>query len=75
MITKPRALMVSLHFFFKATWSIIGGDVIDAVLSLFKSGSLLLKINCTIIALVLKVPNPETMNDYRPISCCNTVYK
>ena len=61
--------------FFKATWSIIGSDVIDAVISFFKSGSMLREINCTIIALVPKVPNPESMNDYRPISCCNTVYK
>ena len=61
--------------FFKVAWSIIGSDVIDAVISFFKSGSLLQEINFTIIALVPKVPNPESMNDYRPISCCNTVYK
>ena len=67
--------MASLLFFFKAAWSIVGSDVINAVLSFFKSGSLLREINCTIIALVPKVPNPESMNDYRPISCCNTVYK
>ena len=61
--------------FFKAAWSIIGSDVTEAVISFFNSGSLLREINCTIIALVPKVPNPEFMNDYRPISCCNTVYK
>ena len=61
--------------FFKAAWSIVGSDVIDAMTSFFKSGSLLREINCTVIALVPKVPNPESMNDYRPISCCNTVYK
>ena len=61
--------------FFKVAWSIIGSDVIDVVISFFKSGSLLREINCTIIALVPKVPNPESMNDYRPISCCNIIYK
>ena len=61
--------------FFKAAWGIIGCDVVDAVISFFKSGSILREINCTIIALVPKVPNPESMTDYRPISCCNTVYK
>ena len=45
------------------------------MVSFFSSGSLLREINCTIIALVPKVPNPESMHDYRPISCCNTVYK
>ena len=61
--------------FFKAAWSIIGSDVCAAVSSFFESGSMLREINCTIIALVPKVPNPGSMHDYRPISCCNTIYK
>ena len=61
--------------FFKAAWSIIGSDVVEAVTSFFKSGRLLREVNCTVIALAPKVPNPETMNDYRPISCCNAMYK
>ena len=64
-----------LSLFFKVAWSIIGSDVSEAVVSFFNSGSLLREINCTIIALVPKVPNPESMQDYRPISCCNTIYK
>ena len=36
---------------------------------------MLREINCTIIALVPKVPNPGSMHDYRAISCCNTIYK
>ena len=43
--------------------------------SFFNSGCLLHEINCTIIALVPKVPNPGSMHDYRPISYCNTIYK
>ena len=61
--------------FFKAAWSIIGSDVCAAVSSFFETGSMLHEINCTIIALVPKVPNPGSMHDYRPISCCNTIYK
>ena len=38
-------------------------------------GACFLEINCTIIALVPKVPNLSSMHDYRPISCCNTIYK
>ena len=41
----------------------------------FRSGCMLREINCIIIALVPKVPNPSSMHDYRPISCCNTIYK
>ena len=61
--------------FFKKAWSIVGSDVTEAVESFFDSGCMLREINCTIIALVPKVPNPESMHDYRPISCCNTIYK
>ena len=61
--------------FFKKAWSIVGSDVTEAVESFFNSGCMLREINCTIIALVPKVPNPESMHDYRPISCCNMIYK
>ena len=61
--------------FFKVAWDIIGSDVCAAVSSFFESGSMLREINCTIIALVPNVPNPGSMHDYRPISCCNTIYK
>ena len=60
--------------FFKKAWSIVGSDVTEEVESFFNSGCMLREINCTIIALVPKVPNPESMHDYRPISCCNTIY-
>ena len=61
--------------FFKRAWSIIGNDVCEAVADFFSNGCMLCEINCTIIALVPKVPNPNTMHDYRPISSCNTIYK
>ena len=61
--------------FFKRVWSIIGSEVSEAVEDFFSSGCLLRKINCIFIALVPKVPNPSSMHDYRPISCCNTIYK
>ena len=46
-----------------------------AVANFFSSKFMLLKISCTIISLVPKLPNPSSMHDYRPISCCNTIYK
>ena len=61
--------------FFKRAWSVVGSEVCEAVADFFSSGCLLREINCTIIALVPKVPNPSSMHDYRPISCCNTIYK
>ena len=61
--------------FFKRAWSIVGNEVSHAVADFFRNGCMLREINCTIIALVPKVPNPSSMHDYRPISCCNTIYK
>ena len=61
--------------FFKKAWHIVGNEVTDAVLSFFSSGTLLKEMNSTIIALVPKVPNPINLSDYRPISCCSTIYK
>ena len=45
------------------------------MVSFFNPSCLLREINCSIIALVPKFPNPGSMHDYRPISCCNTIYK
>lgn len=65
----PLAPMVSMLF------SLRGHDVIKAIKSFFQSGRLLKELNATAIALVPKVPNPDKWKDFRPISCCNTVYK
>ncbi|GJU75163.1 protein LAZ1 [Tanacetum coccineum] len=37
--------------------------------------SILKEINHTFIALIPKVSTPLKVNDYRPISCCNVLYK
>lgn len=47
----------------------------DAIFFFFDSGSLLREVNNTIIALVPKIPNATKLSNYRPISCCNTIYK
>nr|GEY46943.1 hypothetical protein [Tanacetum cinerariifolium] len=36
---------------------------------------LVTELNHTIIALVLKVASPSCVNDFRPISCCNVLFK
>ncbi|GJR11656.1 putative reverse transcriptase domain, reverse transcriptase zinc-binding domain protein [Tanacetum coccineum] len=61
--------------FFKDTWDIIGADVIKAVSEFFTNGRLLKELNHTIIALIPKVNTPARVNDYRPISCCNVLFK
>jgi hypothetical protein len=49
--------------------------VLRAVKSFFESGRLLREVNSTAISLIPKVPNPTLLKDFRPISCCNTIYK
>jgi hypothetical protein len=42
---------------------------------IFLTRLLLKETNATILSLVPKKPNPTTMGDYRPIACCNVLYK
>ena len=41
----------------------------------FEYSQLPVEWNCTNLALIPKIPNPSTAMDYRPIACCNTLYK
>lgn len=61
--------------FFNDAWEVIGSDVTVAVQSFFVMGFLPKGLNSTILALILKKYKAEEMRDYRPISCCNVLYK
>ncbi|GKC86438.1 hypothetical protein Tco_1142155, partial [Tanacetum coccineum] len=47
----------------------------DGFFEFFINGVLLKELNHTIIALIPKVATPLKINDYRPISCCNVLFK
>lgn len=61
--------------FFKKSWTIVGKDFIVAVQSFFTKGFLPKGLNTTILALIPKKDIAKEMKDYRPISCCNVIYK
>ncbi|KAL0295347.1 UNVERIFIED_CONTAM: hypothetical protein Sradi_6840000 [Sesamum radiatum] len=61
--------------FFKAAWPVIGGDISAAVVEFFQSGRLLKQINATLLVLIPKVQLPTRVAEFRPIACCNVVYK
>ncbi|XP_024010658.1 uncharacterized protein LOC112086111 [Eutrema salsugineum] len=61
--------------FFKGAWAIVGRDVIVAVQSFFRFSFLPKGVNSTILALIPNKNDAKTMKDYRPISCCNVLYK
>ena len=47
----------------------------NAVLSFFTDGCLPREANSSLIVLIPKTTNPTSMNNFRPISLCNVVYK
>ena len=53
----------------------MGEDIIIAVREFFRNSRLLKDMNTTSIVLILKKPQACALGDYRPISCCNIVYK
>ncbi|XP_039007851.1 uncharacterized protein LOC120135691 [Hibiscus syriacus] len=74
-MTKLQALMDSLQSFSKKSWSVVGDDVVKAIKYFFQETFILPTFNATTIALVPKVPNPNNVRDFRPISCCSVIYK
>lgn len=61
--------------FFKDAWPIMGKEVCVAVSNFFMQGKLLKQVNCTIVTLTLKCSHSAVVADFRPISCCNVIYK
>ncbi|GKA35277.1 RNA-directed DNA polymerase, eukaryota, reverse transcriptase zinc-binding domain protein [Tanacetum coccineum] len=61
--------------FFKKSWSIVGDEVCLAVQEFFISGKLLGEVNATLISLVPKLETPSKVSHFRPIACCNVIYK
>ncbi|GKA83579.1 RNA-directed DNA polymerase, eukaryota, reverse transcriptase zinc-binding domain protein, partial [Tanacetum coccineum] len=57
------------------TWHIVGTDVCKAVKEFFAKGKLLGELNATLITLVPKISTPKKVSDFRPIACCNVLYK
>ncbi|GKD87001.1 RNA-directed DNA polymerase, eukaryota, reverse transcriptase zinc-binding domain protein [Tanacetum coccineum] len=61
--------------FYKSAWSIVGSEVCQAIKYFFTNGKILGEVNATLITLVPKIPTPGKVSDFRPIACCNVLYK
>ena len=61
--------------FFQRNWGLMKDDIIRAVKEFFASGVMPPGVNDTCIVLIPKVPHPEHLKDFRPISLCNVIYK
>lgn len=53
----------------------VGEQVTDAVLKFMQKGQMLQQLNATVITLIPKVDKPINASWFRPIACCNIVYK
>lgn len=61
--------------FFKSYWGIVGEDVTEAIKEFFSNRKLLKEVNHTFLTLVQKLEGATSFQNYRPISCCNLIYK
>ncbi|XP_062114324.1 uncharacterized protein LOC133825389 [Humulus lupulus] len=61
--------------FFKVLWKEIGREVSQAILEFFEIGFIPQSLNDTLLVMILKVDQPSTAADFRPIACCTTIYK
>nr|GEX16298.1 hypothetical protein [Tanacetum cinerariifolium] len=61
--------------FFKESWDIVSNDCVAVVGEFFTNGNIIKELNHSVIALIPKVKSPTRVNDYRPISCCNVMFK
>lgn len=61
--------------FFKHNWGVLGPIVCKAIKEFFRTGKLHPSWNETNLVLIPKTINPNTANEFRPIACCNVLYK
>lgn len=64
----------SAHFL-KGAWETVGPLLIEAVLEFFTSGRILRQWNTTLPAMIPKSGRAQAVGDFRPIACCNVIYK
>lgn len=62
-------------FFYQKYWDILGEDVSRICLEVLNEGKKLTPISKTFLTLIPNTQSPKKMEDFRPISLCNVVYK
>lgn len=61
--------------FYQAYWEIVKEIIVSATSQSWTSAKMSPHINCTYLALIPKVDNPEVASQFRPIALCNFGYK
>lgn len=61
--------------FFHSLWDIISRSVCDLVKEVYDHPEKISDLNETLVVLIPKVANPESLMQFRPIILCNVIYK
>lgn len=61
--------------FFQNSLDILGPRIVDFVQEAFRTATFLTELNKTTLCLIPKCSGPSMVDQFRPISLCNTVYK
>lgn len=61
--------------FYKYHWNNIRQILTHAIQRAFRTGKFVKVINHTVLTLIPKTTNPTSIGDFRPIACCNMLYK
>ena len=61
--------------FFQQNWAVMGPEVCQGILQILNTGIMPNSLNMTHIAFIPKIKNPESVNEFHPISLCNVMYK
>ena len=61
--------------FFQYFWADVKASVCREVCNSFEAKTVPKYLNETLISLIPKTQSPESLNNYKPISLCNTIYK
>lgn len=61
--------------FYQHHWDILQEDIFNSVQDFFLSGAMRPELNRTSISSIPKTLNPERLDQFRPISLCNFIYK
>ena len=61
--------------FFQHFWADVKNSICKEIKEVFRNEIILSYLNETLVTLIPKCQSPETLNNYTPISLCNSVYK
>lgn len=84
---EVRAAVFSIHIdsspgpdgwnskFYQLHWQHLKNQLLEAIQESFNTGKILHELNHTFITLIPKVESPTMIEEFRPIACCNVLYK